>query len=142
MTTQMKVANGEIGEIVGAHIIRNGGALWYVKREPQWSDMEYMLRNWANFCWLSGDHITEQFIHEIDVMNWHMGRTPVKAIGWGGRQRRITGDQYDFFSIDFTFDIHISAQISEKSQLFDRLRSQPLILVLDNLEHLPGIGEA
>jgi class 3 adenylate cyclase/predicted ATPase len=43
-------------------------------------------------------------------------------------------------SIDFTFDIHISAQISEKSQLFDRLRSQPLILVLDNLEHLPGIG--
>jgi predicted dehydrogenase len=104
MTTQMKVANGEIGEIVGAHIIRNGGALWYVKREPQWSDMEYMLRNWANFCWLSGDHITEQFIHEIDVMNWHMGRTPVKAIGWGGRQRRITGDQYDFFSVEYVYE--------------------------------------
>jgi len=104
MTTQMKVANGEIGEIVGASIVRNGGAMWYVDRRPEWSDMEYMLRNWGNFCWLSGDHITEQFIHEIDVMSWHMGRPPIKAVGWGGRQRRKTGDQYDFFSIDYVYE--------------------------------------
>jgi predicted dehydrogenase len=104
MTTRMKVANGEIGEIVGANIIRNGGAMWHIKRRPEWSDMEYMLRNWGNFCWLSGDHITEQFIHEIDVMSWHMGRTPVKAVGWGGRQRRLTGDQYDFFSIEYVYE--------------------------------------
>ena len=104
MTTQMKVANGEIGEIVGANIIRNGGALWHIKRRPEWSDMEYMLRNWANFCWLSGDHITEMFIHEIDVMNWHMGRPPVKAVGWGGRQRRVTGDQYDHFSVEYMYE--------------------------------------
>jgi predicted dehydrogenase len=104
MTTQMKVANGEIGEIVGAHIIRNGGALWYKRRRPEWTDMEYMIRNWGNFCWLSGDHITEQFIHEIDVMSWHMGRTPVRAVGWGGRQRRVTGDQYDFFSVEYVYE--------------------------------------
>lgn len=104
MTTQMKVANGEIGEVVSANILRNGGALWHRKRQPQWSDMEYMLRNWVNFCWLSGDHIAEQFIHEIDVMSWHMGRTPQKAVGWGGRQRRITGDQYDFFSIEYVYE--------------------------------------
>jgi predicted dehydrogenase len=104
MTTQMKVANGEIGEIVGANIIRNGGALWHTKRQPGWTDMEYMLRNWGNFCWLSGDHITEQFIHEIDVMIWHMGRTPVKAVGWGGRQRRSTGDVYDFFSVEYVYE--------------------------------------
>ncbi len=73
METWRQVANGGIGEITGANIIRNGGALWYRNRQPQWTDMEYMLRNWVNFCWLSGDHITEQFIHEIDVMNWHMG---------------------------------------------------------------------
>ncbi len=72
METQRRVANGEIGEITGANIIRNGGALWYRNRKPEWTDMEYMLRNWVNFCWLSGDHITEQFIHEIDVMNWHV----------------------------------------------------------------------
>jgi predicted dehydrogenase len=104
METWRRVANGEIGDIVGANIIRNGGALWYRNRQPHWTDMEYMLRNWVNFCWLSGDHITEQFIHEIDVMNWHMNQNPVKAIGWGGRQRRVTGDQYDFFSVEYVYE--------------------------------------
>lgn len=104
METHRRVKNGEIGEIVSAHIIRNGGSLWVIKRQPGMSDMEYMLRNWANFCWLSGDHIVEQFIHEVDVMNWYIGKNPVKAIGWGGRQRRVTGDQYDFFSIEYLYD--------------------------------------
>jgi myo-inositol 2-dehydrogenase/D-chiro-inositol 1-dehydrogenase len=104
METRRRVVNGEIGEIVSAHIIRNGGSLWVIKRQPGWTDMEYMLRNWANFCWLSDDHIVEQFIHEIDVMNWFLGKNPVKAIGWGGRQRRITGDQYDFFSVEYLYD--------------------------------------
>lgn len=104
METRRRVLNGEIGDITGAHIIRNGGALWFRSRRPEWSDMEYMLRNWVNFCWLSGDHITEQFIHEIDVMNWYLGKYPIKASGWGGRQRRVTGDQYDFFSIEYLYD--------------------------------------
>jgi predicted dehydrogenase len=104
METWRRVQNGAIGDIVSAHIIRNGGALWVVRRQPGMTDMEYMLRNWANFCWLSGDHIVEQFIHEIDVMNWYTGKTPVKAIAWGGRQRRVTGDQYDFFSVEYIYD--------------------------------------
>jgi len=104
METRRQVMNGMIGDLVSAHIIRNGGGLWVRSRQPGWTDMEYMLRNWANFCWLSGDHITEQFIHEIDVMNWYIGKNPVKAMGWGGRQRRVTGDQYDFFSIEYIYD--------------------------------------
>ena len=104
METRRRVLNGEIGDITGAHIIRNGGALWFRSRRPEWSDMEYMLRNWVNFCWLSGDHIVEQFIHEIDVMNGYLGEYPVKASGWGGRQRRVTGDQYDFFSIEYLYE--------------------------------------
>ena len=104
METWRRVANGEIGEIVSAHITRNGGSLWAKKRLPEWSDMEYMIRNWVNFCWLSGDHIVEQFIHEVDVMNWFVGKIPIKAMGWGGRQRRVTGDQYDFFSIEYIYD--------------------------------------
>ncbi len=102
--TWRRVANGAIGEIVSAHITRNGGGLWVMQRQPGWTDMEYMLRNWANFCWLSGDHIVEQFIHEIDVMNWYIGKNPVTAMGWGGRQRRVTGDQYDFFSVEYIYD--------------------------------------
>ncbi len=114
METQRKVSNGEIGEITSANIIRNGGALWYRNRRPEWSDMEYMLRNWVNFCWLSGDHIVEQFIHEIDVMNWHIGHNPVKATGWGGRQRRVSGDQYDFFSIEYVYENGIRANCSAR----------------------------
>lgn len=104
METWRQVQNGMIGDIVGANIIRNGGGLWVIKRQPGMSDMEYMLRDWVNFCWLSGDHIVEQFIHEVDVMNWYMGKIPVKAMGWGGRQRRVTGDQYDFFSVEYVYD--------------------------------------
>lgn len=102
--THRRVAAGEIGDIVSAHVVRNGGGLWVKKRRPEWTDMEYMLRNWVNFCWLSGDHIVEQFIHEVDVMNWYVGKNPVKCMGWGGRQRRVSGDQYDFFSVDYVYD--------------------------------------
>jgi predicted dehydrogenase len=104
MELKRRVDSGEIGELTGAHIIRNGGFVWLRKRRPEWTDMEYMLRNWINFCWLSGDHIVEQFIHEVDVMNWFVGKMPVMAMGWGGRQRRITGDQYDFFSVEYVYD--------------------------------------
>jgi len=114
METYRRVANGEIGEIVSAHIVRNGGALWAKKRLPEWTDMEYMIRNWANFCWLSGDHIVEQFIHEVDVMNWFLGKIPLKAMGWGGRQRRVTGDQYDFFSIEYVYDNGMQAHCAAR----------------------------
>jgi len=103
METQRMVANGMIGEIVGANILRNGGALWYRERQPEWSDMEYMLRNWNNFTWLSGDHILDTHIHNIDVVNWFMEATPDAAIGYGGRHRRVTGDQFDFFSVSFEY---------------------------------------
>jgi myo-inositol 2-dehydrogenase/D-chiro-inositol 1-dehydrogenase len=104
LETRRRVMNGAIGEIVSAHVIRNGGSLWYVPRKPEWTDMEYMIRNWGNFTWLSGDHIVEQFIHQLDTMNWYIGKNPVKGIGWGGRQRRVNGDQYDFFSIEYIYD--------------------------------------
>ncbi len=102
--TYRRVAGGAIGEIVSAHVVRNGGALWHRKRQPEWSDMEYMLRNWVNFCWLSGDHIVEQFVHEIDQMSWFVGKKPIKAIGYGGRHRRVTGDQFDFFSVEYAYE--------------------------------------
>lgn len=102
--TQRRVAGGEIGDIVGANIVRNGGALWWVERRPEWNDMEYMLRNWGNFCWLSGDNIVEMFVHEIDVMSWHVGSHPVKAFGYGGRQQRVSGDQYDQFSVVYEYE--------------------------------------
>ena len=99
-----RVMEGEIGDIVSARCYWNQGQLWYKKKEPKWSDMEWMIRDWVNWCWLSGDHIVEQHVHNIDVINWFTGSHPVKAVGFGARHRRVTGDQYDFFNVDFEFE--------------------------------------
>ena len=103
--TYRRVAGGAIGDLVSAHVTRLGGALWFVQRRPEWTDMEYMLRDWVNFCWTSGDLVVEQFIHEIDMMSWFMGdKKPLRAEATGGRQRRVTGDMYDHFSIEYVYD--------------------------------------
>ena len=103
--TYRRVAGGAIGDIVSAQVTRMGSALWFVKRQPGWSDMEYMLRNWVNFCWTSGDLVVEQFIHEIDQMNWFLGDIhPVHAEATGGRHRRNTGDMYDFISVVYVYE--------------------------------------
>jgi myo-inositol 2-dehydrogenase / D-chiro-inositol 1-dehydrogenase len=97
------VKAGNIGEVVGGNVYWNQSKLWHRENDPKWSEMEWMIRDWVNWCWLSGDHIVEQHLHNIDVMNWFSGSHPVKAVGMGSRLRRINGDQYDFFSVDYTF---------------------------------------
>jgi myo-inositol 2-dehydrogenase/D-chiro-inositol 1-dehydrogenase len=99
-----QVAEGAVGEITGGNVYWNGGKLWHRDPNPKWSEMEYMIRNWVNWTWLSGDHIVEQHVHNLDVMNWFTGSHPVKAVGFGSRLRRVTGDQYDNFSVDFVFE--------------------------------------
>ncbi len=101
--TYKRIADGAIGEIVAARCYWNQGQLWYREREPKWSEMEWMIRDWVNWSWLSGDHIVEQHVHNIDVIHWFTGSHPTKAVGMGGRMRRVTGDQYDFFCVDFEF---------------------------------------
>lgn len=100
----VQVRNGIIGEIVSATSHWNQGAWWNKKHRPEWSDMEYCLRNWFNIKWLSGDHILDQGIHNIDIATWFMGALPIMATGYGGRARRLTGDIFDFFSVDFKYD--------------------------------------
>jgi myo-inositol 2-dehydrogenase/D-chiro-inositol 1-dehydrogenase len=107
--TYKQVANGAIGRLTSAKAFWNQDHVWFRTREPGWNDMEYMIRNWNNFCWLCGDHILDTHVHNIDVINWFLGKTPEKAIGYGGRHRRVTGDQYDFFSVDFDYGNGISS---------------------------------
>jgi len=104
VATWQQVQQGLIGELTGGNIWWNGGKLWHRDNNPTWSEMEWMIRNWVNWTWLSGDHIVEQHVHNIDVANWFFGKHPVKAVGMGSRLRRVTGDQYDNFSIDYTFE--------------------------------------
>jgi myo-inositol 2-dehydrogenase / D-chiro-inositol 1-dehydrogenase len=99
-----RVNENAIGEIISANIYFNMQQLWYRNRHAGWSEMEWMIRDWVNWCWLSGDHIVEQHVHNIDIANWFFGKHPVKALGFGSRHRRPTGDQYDNFSVDYTLD--------------------------------------
>jgi myo-inositol 2-dehydrogenase/D-chiro-inositol 1-dehydrogenase len=104
ITTWQQIAQGSIGDIVGGNVYWNGGKLWHRENNPKWTEMEWMIRDWVNWTWLSGDHIVEQHVHNLDVMNWFTGTHPVKAVGMGSRLRRVTGNQYDNFSVDFTFE--------------------------------------
>ncbi|HOW09678.1 MAG TPA: Gfo/Idh/MocA family oxidoreductase [Bacteroidales bacterium] len=99
-----QVQQGLIGELTGGNVWWNGGKLWHRDNDPSWSEMEWMIRNWVNWTWLSGDHIVEQHVHNLDVANWFFGKHPVKAVGFGSRLRRVTGDQYDNFSVDYVFE--------------------------------------
>lgn len=103
IATFQRIMNGAIGKPVSARAYWNQNHVWFRTREEGWDDMTYMIRNWNNFCWLCGDFILDTHVHNIDVINWFMGSHPVAAIGYGGRARRLTGDQYDFFSVDFDY---------------------------------------
>jgi len=106
-----QIMNGMIGEITGGIVYWNQSQLWFRPRQQEWSDCEWMIRDWVNWTWLSGDHIVEQHVHNLDVFTWFSGLRPAKAIGVGARHRRVTGDQYDCFGIDFVMEngIHVAS---------------------------------
>lgn len=102
-----RIRDGAIGEIIGGEVYWVGDYGYYpaVLKEAAWTDMEWQLRNWNYFTWLSGDHIVEQHVHNIDIMCWVLG-PPVKAFGLGGRQQRTGpefGHIYDHFSVEFEY---------------------------------------
>jgi predicted dehydrogenase len=104
--TLKRVHEGAIGRIVAARCYWNQGGLWMHPRQPDWSDTEWQIRNWLYFTWLSGDHIVEQHVHNLDVINWAMDAHPLKAMGSGGRQVRTDpayGNIYDHFTIDYEY---------------------------------------
>jgi len=101
-----RIHDGAIGDVVGGQCYWNQGGLWVIKKTPQMTDMEWQCRNWLYFSWTSGDHIVEQHVHNIDVMNWAFGKTPVKVVGMGGRQVRTApeyGNIFDHFAVEFEY---------------------------------------
>ncbi len=95
-----------VGDITSAQVWWNNDGVWVNKRKEGQTEMEYQMRNWYYFNWLCGDHITEQHIHNIDVMNWFKGSYPVRAQGMGGRQVRKGkdhGEIYDHHYVEFIY---------------------------------------
>jgi myo-inositol 2-dehydrogenase / D-chiro-inositol 1-dehydrogenase len=106
LTAIKRVHDGAIGDVMSGQVFWNQGGLWNRDRQPSWSDAEWQIRNWLYFTWLSGDHIVEQHVHNIDVANWVLNAHPVRAIGAGGRQWRTDpkyGHIYDHFAVDFEY---------------------------------------
>ncbi|MFO1063293.1 MAG: Gfo/Idh/MocA family oxidoreductase [Pirellulales bacterium] len=106
--TIKRIKDGAIGDIVSIQENYLTGTLWQKVRKEEWTDMEYQLRNWLYFRWLSGDHIVEQFIHSLDKSLWlHDDVPPKYAYGLGGRQVRTGpefGDIYDHFSVVYEWE--------------------------------------
>lgn len=105
-----KIHGGGIGEIVSTRCSWNGQEPWFRDRKPGMSDVEYQIHNWYHFLWLCGDHIAEQHVHNLDVINWAMKGHPLKAVGQGGRIGRrddkpeVAGNIYDLFCIEYEYD--------------------------------------
>ncbi|MDA1306831.1 MAG: Gfo/Idh/MocA family oxidoreductase [Acidobacteria bacterium] len=105
-TTIGRIKDGAIGDVLSGQVFWNQGGLWNRDRQAAWTDAEWQIRNWLYFTWLSGDHIVEQHVHNIDVANWVLGTTPIKAMGMGGRQQRTDpkyGHIFDHFAVDFEY---------------------------------------
>ncbi len=95
-----------IGDITSAQAWWNNDGVWVRQRKQGQTEMEYQMRNWYYFVWLCGDHITEQHIHNLDVVNWFKGGYPVKAQGMGGRQVRKgkdNGEIFDHHYVEFEY---------------------------------------
>lgn len=104
--TMAKLKDGAIGDINFARVYWNNDGVWTRPRKPNQTELEYQLDNWYYFNWLCGDHINEQHIHNLDVINWLFDDYPVKAQGQGGRQVRTGkehGEIYDHHMVEYTY---------------------------------------
>lgn len=104
--TIAKLQDGAIGRINFCRAYWNQGASWSRARTKQQTELEYQLRNWGYFNWLSGDHIVEQHVHNLDVINWLLDGHPERAQGVGGRHVRTGiefGQVYDHHTVEFTY---------------------------------------
>jgi myo-inositol 2-dehydrogenase / D-chiro-inositol 1-dehydrogenase len=102
-----RIHGGAIGDVLVVHATYLAGDLWHRGDSPAWSAMERQLRNWAYYTWLSGDHIVEQAIHNVDKAAWVMnGEYPIAATGMGGRQVRTDpkfGNIWDHFTVVYEY---------------------------------------
>jgi myo-inositol 2-dehydrogenase/D-chiro-inositol 1-dehydrogenase len=128
-----QIHNGTIGDIRTIHTAYNTAGVWSKPRQPEWTDMEWQMRNWYYFTWLSGDHIVEQAVHNVDKMSWMMKDVPPKnCVAIGGRQVRTApefGHIYDHFAVVYEYDNDVRA--------FHFCRQQANTLS-DNSDHVWG----
>lgn len=129
--TMDKIADGAIGDIVAIESIYNTGTVWHRGDKPEWSRMEYQVRNWLYYTWLSGDHITEQAIHSLDKTAWLLGdASPVRAVGTGGRQQRTDkkyGHIYDHHTVFYEYANGVKVYFTCRQQDHTTMHTDDLV---------------
>jgi len=109
--TIKRLHDGAIGDILFTRVYWNGGGIWTRDRSPEMTELEYQVHNWYHFCWVCGDNICEQHIHNLDIGNWvRKDAHPVEANGMGGCTARYLGDKkgtgqiFDHHFVEFTYE--------------------------------------
>ncbi|MEZ6142835.1 MAG: Gfo/Idh/MocA family oxidoreductase [Zavarzinella sp.] len=114
--TIKRIKDGAIGDVTSARAYWNGNGIWFRGRQPGMSDTHYQIHNWYHFLWTCGDHIVEQHVHNLDVINWVLGAHPISASGMGGRSNRPVGDPnsvghiFDHFSVEYEYPNNVFVQ--------------------------------
>ncbi len=118
--TVKRIHDGALGDVATLQAMDLRGKIWVKPRQKDWSDMEWQMRNWYYFTWLSGDFNVEQHVHFLDVCAWlRKGEYPVRANGLGGRQVR-TGPEYGHI-----YDHHsVVYEWADGVKLFSHCRQQ------------------
>lgn len=113
--TVKRLQDGAIGAILSARAVWCTGCIKFTEKKSEWSEMEYQIRNWYHFLWLSGDHLVEQHVHNLDVISWVLGKYPVRAYGQGGRAWQQRGNIWDHHQVDYTYGngIHLMSMASQ-----------------------------
>jgi predicted dehydrogenase len=124
--TIRRIHDGQIGQIVAGQAYWNGSDMlgywkWYEK--DGLSDMEWQCRSWPWFTWTSGDHIVEQHVHNLDVINWAIQGHPEQCVGMGGRAVRDLGNIYDHFTMEFEYaaGVRVSSMCRQINGCADRV---------------------
>jgi len=118
--TIKRLRDGAIGDLLLMRAFWNGAGVWVRGRMDGQTEMEYQMQNWYYFNWICGDHIVEQHVHNLDVVNWLKDAYPVSAQGQGGREVRNGMDRgqiYDHHFVEFTY--------ADGSKLFSQCRHIP-----------------
>jgi predicted dehydrogenase len=112
--TMKRLHDGAIGDITSMRCYWNGTTPWVRTRAQlekqagrKLTEMEYQMRNWYYFVWICGDHIVEQHIHNLDVINWVKRGFPVRAHGMGGcevRKGPDYGEIFDHHAVEFEYE--------------------------------------
>jgi predicted dehydrogenase len=140
--TMKRVQDGAIGDIIAIEetYLRRPYRL-DVQRDPEWSELQWQLRNWYHFCWLSGDDILQSLIHNLDKAAWALGeQPPVSAFALGGRSSIVEathGDQFDNFSVCYEYESGVQVYGFNRAQTGCFGQTADRILGTKGIAHMP-----